>query len=102
MCSLIGDLVCLVAVVDLGDVTLLGDFDPLLVGKLCEAPEEHPVAGGAAVKKTISTSTRLHVVHPEEGWAAENLNGIFEHRPGFVAILLVRGANKDAVRSLVG
>src|SRR5258708_16893 len=89
MRSLIGDLVRLIAVVNLGDIALFGDFDPLFVGKLSKAPEQHPVAGRAAVKKTIGTSALLHVAHSEVGLAAESLNGLIEQRPGSVRILLI-------------
>src|SRR3979411_2510757 len=67
--ALVGDLVCLVAVVNLRDIPLLGNFDSLLVGKLREAPEQHSVAGGAAVKKTIRTPALLHVANAEVGLA---------------------------------
>src|ERR1700737_3486207 len=60
MCSLVCDLVCLIAVVNLRDIPLLGNFDSLFVGKLRKAPEQHAVTCGAAMEKTISTSALLH------------------------------------------
>src|SRR6266852_3272276 len=63
MRALVGNLVTLIAVVNLGDIALLGDFDPFLVGKLREAPEQNPVAGWATVKKAIGSTALLHVAH---------------------------------------
>src|ERR1700716_2792181 len=67
MCSLVCDLVCLIAVVNLRDIPLFGNFDSLLVGKLREAPEQHAVAGGAAMKKTVRTPTPLAFRAPRGG-----------------------------------
>src|SRR5579862_7763538 len=62
--AFVGEFVCLVANIQLGDVALFGELDALLVGKFPEAPK-HASAAFAAMMEAVTASLQLAVVDRE-------------------------------------
>ena len=86
--ALEGDLEAMIAVVDVGDVALLGDFHALLVREFHEAPEEHARTGGFVAMETVGSTLLGRVLDIEPGLAAESLDRLINQSTRLGSILL--------------
>src|SRR6201987_2983863 len=86
--SLERDLIAMFAVVDVGDIALLGHLHALLVRKFHKTPEQHAGAGGFVAMETVGSALLGHVLDIEPGLAAECLDGLINQSLGLGCILL--------------
>src|SRR6266571_1901981 len=83
----------LVAVIDVDDVALFGEFDSVLVGKFGKAPENSPRAAGLAVIETVGTARLLCVLDRQIPLPAQRLDALLnkQARFGRVGVFLRNG-----------
>src|SRR6202795_4628735 len=83
-----GDLVTLVAVVDIRDIALLGQFYAFPVGKFYETPELDARVRGLTSVKAVGATLLAHVLQAEVGLTSQRLDGLVQQRLGLGRVLL--------------
>ena len=89
--SLIGQFITLIAHVEIGHISFLGDLDALLIGILDEPPEEHSIAGRLAMMKTVSATLLLCVVDFQVSFTTQCLDCLIQQSSRLASILLIAG-----------
>src|SRR5579864_5388318 len=87
--TFVGNLVCLIADIEFGNVTLFGEFHTLLVWEFAEAPEHGASAIGLAMMEAVAAPLLLAVADSEICLAPKRLNRLFDDGFGFPSIILV-------------
>ena len=87
--AFVSDLETFIAGIDVSDVALWGELDPLLAGKLQESPEEDTVARRASVIEAVGAALLLHIVNAEVSLSTQGLNGLLEDFASLVGVLLI-------------
>src|ERR1700731_4379363 len=87
--SFVSDLVSLVAVIDIDNITLFGKLDALFVGIFVKAPKDDSVAVRTAMVKAVGAAFLAYVLNIQIRLSAQSLDHLIEKSPGFSHILLV-------------